>query len=358
VVRHEVQNNLNFFCFHSDDPFNRFIDFIELFLVLLSTLQSTSAETFSCKFVKLQPTGSTLSCELFNVFFMQRKLFNLEVNKTAIETLIDVDEDYFEDETCNDVVKELKFKSSKLTTIPVKVFEVFSQLEVFNAADTELKILLPRTFEKAENLQAIYLQNNRISKIENEIFNYVRTLKILDLSNNQIVKIHAKDLAKLESLEDLNLSNNRLSELDDDIFANLRSLKSIGLESNELTMIASNLFTKVHINLATISMNFNQIDEISPNVFDTLENLRFLFLSGNKCVDRSFTNHVIPDNVSIKMELAECFKKFRKIFLMSDGKFNITKDLVQVGKSQEVCDYEFGSLKKALEEMERQLEKV
>jgi Leucine-rich repeat (LRR) protein len=280
------------------------------------------------------------------------------VNKTAIETALEVDEDYIEDETSSDIVKELKFKSSKLTAIPMKVFEVFSQLEVLNAAGTELRNLLPRTFEKAENMLAIFLQNNRITKIGNEVFGDVRGLRVLDLSNNQIVKIHAKTFAELESLGDLNLSNNRISELDDETFANLRSLKSIGLESNKLTMIASNLFTKVHKSLATISMNFNQIVEVSPNVFDSLESLRFLFLSGNKCVDRSFKNHVIPNNVSIKMELSECFKKFRKVFPMSDGRFNITKALNQVQKSQEICDYEFYIFKKALEDMERQLEKL
>jgi Leucine-rich repeat (LRR) protein len=322
------------------------------------TFSSTLAsEAYSCKFTKIQSLSNDfgVSCELSKVVFNQRALFDVQINKTAIEIALEVDEDYIENEFSNEIVKDLKFKASKLTKIPENVFEIFKKLENFHAPGSELRFLTSQTFKGAQNLLSLYLQNNQISKIENEVFNNLEQLQVLDLSSNQIVKVKAKAFSSLEALEDLNLSNNKISDLDDEVFENLKNLKSIGLENNHLTIIPSKLFTEMHKNLSTISLSFNEIHEISPHIFDNLKSLKFLFLTGNKCIDKSFNNYVIPGNVPIKYELAKCFSNYQKIFHSSEDNFNITKTLIDVRASKEICDYENLNLKKGLEEMEKQL---
>jgi Leucine-rich repeat (LRR) protein len=109
-------------------------------------------------------------------------------------------------------------------------------------------------------------------------------------------------------------------------------------------MIYSTLFTKEHRKLQRISLNCNKINEISPHVFDSLEKLEFLLLSGNKCINKSFNNHVIPENASIKMELRECHKNYRKLFPTDDESFNVTNILKRMKNATENCANEFAAL--------------
>lgn len=336
----------------------------QYFLLFLTTIASIDAKIYECIFTKLLSNDAnktnefSVSCELFNVNFHENKRFILSLNVKALENAAGTGEDYFEEDNIKEIVKELKFTSSKLSFVPNSVFETFGQLQVFNADNCELKSIHPNSFKNTGNLIKIFLQNNRIKQIISYGFVDAKNLKLLDLSNNEIVKVLSNAFAGLESLENLFLSNNKISYFDDEIFANLENLVNIELNNNQLTMIVSNLFTKVHKKLSTISLNFNEINEISPHVFDSLESLKILLLSGNKCVDISFSDRVIQENTSIKMELIECFKNYRKNFPMDDDKFNVTRVLHRLKASNEICKYEFDSVNESMSNLRKQLEQL
>lgn len=329
--------------------------------MIFAVINPVFSKNYECKFSKIQnytKEDSAVACELNNVNFNQQSNFNLLLNETAIEIAAEIDEDYVDDGKTRDFVMKLKFKDSKLASIPTLVFQTFPFLEIFDASNSEFRNFNAKTFQNATNLLELYIQNNQITKLIGYIFHDTKKLKVLDLSHNEIEKIHSKAFFSLEKLEDLNLSNNKVSSLDDDVFANLGNLKSIGLEYNQLTMIASRLFTENHKNLVTISLNFNAIEEISPHVFDNLKSLKFLMLSGNKCVDMNFKSHIIPENTSIKMELNQCLKNYRKIFPMESEKFNLTKALTRLETSNKVCEYEFTSVNESMADIQKQLEKL
>ena len=329
--------------------------------VIFAFSNQVFSKNYECKFTKIQNytmENTAVACELSNVYFNQQNNFNILLNETAIEIAAEIDEDYVEDGKTRDFVMKLKFKDSKLSSVPNFVFQIFPFLEIFDVSNTLLKNVHAKTFQNATNLLQLFMQNNQITKLDGYIFRDTKKLKILDLSYNEITKIHSKAFFALENLVDLKLSNNKISGLEDDVFADLGNLKSVGLENNHLTMIASRLFTENHKKLETISLNFNAIEEISPHVFDNLKSLRFLMLSGNKCVDLNFKRHIIPENTSIKMELNQCLKNYRKIFPTDSERFNITKALSRLETSNKVCEYEFTSVNESMADIQKQLERL
>lgn len=329
-------------------------------LIFLAAAAISQGKVYNCNFYKVEPgnENSSVVCELKSVKFSERNHFGLKSNKTTLEYLAGIVEDYIEDDKINDYVEQFKFKESKLSSIPNIIFQIFDKLQVFDATNTELKYINAKSFKSTENLLKMFLHNNRLTTIDNFSFSGTKKLETLDLSSNIIVKVHSRAFASLDSLIDLNLSNNKISSFDDETFQNLLNLKWLGLDHNQLTMIASTLFTKNHGNLEGISLNFNNIKEISPNVFDNLKSLRFLMLAGNKCVNKSFNNHVIQENTSIKMELNQCHKNYRKVFPLDDEKFNITMNLDRLEKSREICNYEFTSVNESVTNIHQQLEKL
>jgi Leucine-rich repeat (LRR) protein len=337
--------------------------FLQLSVLFIFAILSVQGKDYDCKFTKVEITkygevSSFAICELKTVNFNERTHFNLISNEQDLEVLFGLDEDYIEDDKINDEVKQLRFKSSKLSTIPNVIFWQYKKLEVFDATSTELKYINKNTFQNAGNLRSIFLQNNQMNTIIHNCFDPAENLETLDLSNNAIVKVHSEAFAALKNLQHLNLSKNKIAAFDDKFFENLHNLKWIGLEFNRLTMIASTLFTKAHQKLEGISLSFNQINEISPHIFDNLENLRFLLLTNNKCVDKAFKNHIIKDNTSIKIELNQCFKNYRKAFPQDNESFNITEILDRLGKSTTFCNYEFTSVNESMVGLQQQLEQL
>jgi hypothetical protein len=56
--------------------------------------------------------------------------------------------------------------------------------------------------------------------------------------------------------------------------------------------------------LNEIWLSGNKLRALHPQMFTELDSLRFLFLSGNQCVDQDFLNY--PPKANIEDGLAEC----------------------------------------------------
>ena len=240
-------------------------------------------------------------------------------------------------ESFRNTITRVAFKWSKLSNVPNEIFTKFPQLEIFDGSHINLQNLNSLSFNKAENLLDVFLNNNNLKNINSYVFVHLKKLETLDLSFNNIQVVHLFAFNGLDSLQSLDLSQNKISNLDDSTFLPLKNLNSIWLDRNRLKVISSYLFTEVNDQLERISMNRNSISVISPKVFDRLKNLQFLHLNGNECISKSFVNHVIQENVSIKMELRSCFKNYRKNFLNEIEEINLELQLKELKNATVVC---------------------
>lgn len=169
------------------------------------------------------------------------------------------------------------------------------------------------SFNKAESLNHIFLQNNNLKMINDHVFIHCKSLKILDVSNNEIASIQKFAFKNLVHLEELNLSQNKL-KLIDELFVSLVAVKWIWLNNNQIEHISASVFTAANVNLQGIYLNRNSISAISPHAFEAVENLKFLFMHVNNCINVDFKNHIIHDNISIKYEMLKCQKEYERIF--------------------------------------------
>lgn len=243
-------------------------------------------------------------------------------------------------EDMDDLVKQVKFKWSKLPLIPNQIFRKFKKLIVFDGSSIGLRNLNSLSFNGAGNLEMIFLQDNQLTSLNAYCFVHSKNLTLLNLSNNNINNIHGLAFTALNQLETLTLSKNNLKSIEDETFQSLTSLKWIGLDNNRLTVISSDMFIGMKETLKGIYLNNNIIEMISPHAFNLLLQLRFLTLSANRCVGEDFLNNVIHGNSAIKFELRRCFKEYRKDEYKEDDKYSMNISLERWEKANQACVYE------------------
>lgn len=192
---------------------------------------------------------------------------------------------------------------------------MFPNIQIFNASYTKLKKIDSFSFNRnVAKLTHILLHHNKINNIGDNVLEHCAELKILDLSHNEISEVGKLAFEKLRNLEELNLSFNKIKNLHGEAFISLQSLAWLWLNHNQFIVIPSKLFTKANKALKGIFFENNKINATAPNAFRELNNLGFLLLSNNKCINRDFKNFIIHDNVSIAHELKTCLKNYRKLY--------------------------------------------
>lgn len=101
----------------------------------------------------------------------------------------------------------------------------------------------------------------------------------LDLSGNAIKKLQREEFkkARLVNLQSIDLSNNGLQEIDEDAFRDVINLVELDLSNNKLTHIESDTFPRW---LQHLNLNNNMLKSIGQFNFLTLPHLKVLELEG------------------------------------------------------------------------------
>lgn len=240
--------------------------------------------------------------------------------------------------TIEDTVKRLKFVSSSLNTIPNAIFQKFPNVEILEVFSCGLRDMNGLSLNNAENLKILMAYDNKLMTLKDYALVHVKNLENLDLSRNQIEIIHYHAFSGLENLRELSLSKNKISSIDNNIFLPLTSMKWMWLDHNKLTLASVHLFSKANINLEGVYLNHNNISAISPYLFDNLEALKFLFLSGNHCVNKDFVNFNIANNVNMKKDLNSCYKEYRNLIPEEEQKHSIKQLLNDVEIDNRKCE--------------------
>jgi len=139
----------------------------------------------------------------------------------------------------------------------------------------------PEWVFKIKNLQTLYLDDNKLTKILKLNNNSLPDLKQLNIDNNKLTEINLDNIS-LPNLQKLYIASNELT----DINLNLSNLQQLDIEFNNLTEI--NLDNISLPNLQELSLYNNKLTDINLN----LSNLKTLTLSNNQLSD--ITNLNLP----------------------------------------------------------------
>jgi len=112
-------------------------------------------------------------------------LGNLSVIDISFNPGVEVSEDAFRQ---LDNLRELVFKSCKLTSIP-NFSDARRELRRLNLAGNNLSNVVPGNFKNMRLLETLILRNNAITSIDRRSFEGLEALKIIDLANNQLTSL-------------------------------------------------------------------------------------------------------------------------------------------------------------------------
>jgi len=178
-----------------------------------------------------------------------------------------------------------------------------------------------RSDEKINNVGALVLNDNKLSKIDLKDFSTMTKLEFLWITDNKLQQIsNSGDAMKLKYVH---LERNRLSNLNLDYFQN--SLKRLYLDHNLFTDASPRTLghQKNDLeNFESLSMNYNNVKFAS--IVGDMKNLRILYMEGNELTYVP-AFHDENDVTSFRLDLSgnkikEIFKKnlARKTPIQSD----------------------------------------
>ncbi|XP_065080653.1 uncharacterized protein LOC135703294 isoform X2 [Ochlerotatus camptorhynchus] len=196
--------------------------------------------------------------------------------------------------------QKLTFRDSTLEYLPKSLIDAFPRVTLLNLNSLIITSIQQNAFERAANLQTMYLENNRLTRINPSAFRGANNLQTLVLSKNEITSIDYSppnlkflylDQNQLDSLpaftaylQFLNASHNNIASINDNHFRNQRHLKTLDLSFNRLKRL--NLQQLV-ANLDLVNVSFNDLTDfiMPPHVtrLDARNNSLTEFVVGQQC---------------------------------------------------------------------------
>ena len=120
-------------------------------------------------------------------------------------------------------------------------------------------------------------------------YNYNNNSIVIDLSNKNLDNIDINTFKGLNNLESLYLNDNKIKQLEYGLFNELYNLKELWLESNNIISIDRNVFAGLN-QLEKVCLNDNPINIMFPN------NIKPLYDTPNPNCDIKINEKCIKDN--------------------------------------------------------------
>lgn len=193
---------------------------------------------------------------------------------------------------------------NQLQEIPVDLFSYLKNLRMVDLSRNKIRFL-PEFLFKEEGLEHLDLSHNHLGRMPlgSLSASAASTVTFLDLSHNSIAIVDEDLLSKFKDLRILDLSNNKLVELEPSQFGTLTKLRSLDLSNNQQLIGESNhVFLGLqhslqHLkldnvsldgvpelllpNLLTLSLGYNSLRSLPPEMATNVSLLRELELRGN-----------------------------------------------------------------------------
>lgn len=203
-----------------------------------------------------------------------------------------------------ETIEELDLSSNKISYLPKNIFNR-TALAILNLKYNSIESKLDFA---TDDIQKLDLSFNNITSISNAMFSKMTGLTSLILRGNSIKKIHQLAFYPLKNLRQIDLSSNNLEQLSSQIFLGNRDLDVIRLNDNnllrklplegfeteagkfnvflfdvsncDLNELGDNTFARMP-KLTTLNLAWNNIETLSKDFFNTVNNLVELDLSNN-----------------------------------------------------------------------------
>lgn len=130
----------------------------------------------------------------------------------------------------------------------------------------------------------LVIKDQNASFVPINVKDYFPNIISYEVKNSSLTDIARNYFAGLKKIETVVLVNNLLKTLNSDVFNDLNNLKHIRLSGNQLTKLHFKLFAN-NADLEVIMFDNNAIDFVHELLFENLVNVKELYLQNNKIVD-------------------------------------------------------------------------
>ncbi|XP_014820456.1 PREDICTED: leucine-rich repeat-containing protein 70 [Calidris pugnax] len=184
----------------------------------------------------------------------------------------------------------LYLQNNQIAFVPRGLFSDLLSVRYLTLQRNRLSVLGSGTFLGMISLQTLNLANNRISRISDSAFHHLENLAYLFLEGNNLTLVPSNAIGRLKNLERLSLSHNPIGSIHPFAFKGLNKLRYLSLKNVKLKCIAVNVFFGLN-NLSQLILSYNDLENINSSTFTLLNNLMYLQLDRNKITsiaDRTF----------------------------------------------------------------------
>ncbi|XP_051498534.1 leucine-rich repeat-containing protein 70 isoform X2 [Apus apus] len=175
----------------------------------------------------------------------------------------------------------LYLQNNKIAFVPRGLFSDLLSVRYLTLQGNRLSILGSGTFLGMISLQTLNLANNKISRISDSAFHHLDNLAYLFLEGNNLTLVPSNAIRRLKNLERLSLSHNPIGSIHPFAFKGLNKLRYLSLKNVKLKFIAVNGFFGLE-NLSQLILSYNDLENINSSTFTLLNNLKYLQLDRNK----------------------------------------------------------------------------
>lgn len=182
-------------------------------------------------------------------------------------------------------LQRLHLNGNGLSMIEDGAFDGLGNLRILDLADNGLVAIPPTALRQTTRLQRLNLQNNSLSSLAPGLFEAVGdSLLVLNLSSNAITSewVDADTFSGLENLVALDLSWNKLSRFSRGSFSDLTSLRVLDLSGNQLVSLGGSDTFKAQRNLHILQLSHNSLESLHPKSISSLPKLGSLALDNNR----------------------------------------------------------------------------
>ncbi|NXC58604.1 LRR70 protein, partial [Aleadryas rufinucha] len=175
----------------------------------------------------------------------------------------------------------LYLQNNQIAFLPRGLFSDLLSVRYLTLQRNRLSVLGSGTFLGMIRLQTLNLANNKISRISDSAFHHLENLAYLFLEGNNLTLVPSNAIGRLKNLERLSLSHNPIGSIQPFAFKGLNKLRYLSLKNVKLKCIAVNGFFGL-TNLSQLILSYNDLENINSSTFTLLNNLMYLQLDRNK----------------------------------------------------------------------------
>lgn len=177
---------------------------------------------------------------------------------------------------CEFTVTRLTCQGPNITSFPETIAETITQIRVKHA---NFQTLNTTALQQTKHLNELKVEDSGVSNFVDSAFSDLKYLKMISLKGNKLTTLPEGIFSNLTFLKQIRLSENQLVSVEG-AFEGLGSLEILSLNDNQISEITINTFKDL-TSLHHLELNNNKIMKIQPNAFGNMKTLMLVGLGSN-----------------------------------------------------------------------------